>query len=531
VRPPRKTSGISRAPKQAIPKEDLSVLSSTIGDVEWRIRNLYWIVDKAGRMVRFRPNWAQARLLKRYWNRNIILKARQLGFTTLICLLWLDACLFRQNVRAGIIAHNQEDAKRIFRDKIKFAYDHLPEPIKEALPASRDAANELLFANNSSIWVATSVRSGTFQYLHVSEFGKICARYPEKAREIVSGSLEAVAPGQHITIESTAEGRSGYFYDYCQQARNLLLAKRKLTPLDFRFHFYPWWQEPGYQLENWDDVPIPSQMQEYFARIEGETKTKLTPAQRAWYTKKWEILGEDMWREYPSTPDEAFHASIQGAYFTREFSMLRQNNQICRVPVEPGVLVDTWWDLGVNDTTAIWFTQDVGREVHVIDFYEASGEGLRHYAEVLDRLAKERGYRYGRHVAPHDIRVRELGTGTSRHAIAATLGINFDIVPRVSDKLDSIETARQFLAKCWFDEERCSLGIAHLEAYRKEWDARLGTYKRYPLHDEHSNAADAFQTLAMGHQFRSARIGLASAYGRGQPRQIQPARDRMMGWT
>jgi hypothetical protein len=161
--------------------------------------------------------------------------------------------------------------------------------------------------------------------------------------------------------------------------------------------------------------------------------------------------------------------------------------------------VHTWWDLGMNDVMAIWFTQDIGREVHVVDYMEGSGEGFEFYKHELT----ERGYLYGTHAAPHDIKVREMGAhGKSRWQSARDIGINFMLIPRVNAKIDSINAARRFLPICWFDEEKCSQGISRLENYRKAWNEITGTYSNNPLHDVNSNGADAFQTLAMGHNFR-----------------------------
>ena len=133
-------------------------------------------------------NWAQEDLFREMHFMNVVLKARQLGFTTFIDLFMLDQCLFNSNVRAGIIAHNRDDAKIIFRDKIKYPYDNLPDVLRARISAESDTAQELLFSNNSSIRVGTSLRSGTLQLLHVSEYGKLCAKYPEKAREVRTGA-------------------------------------------------------------------------------------------------------------------------------------------------------------------------------------------------------------------------------------------------------------------------------------------------------------------------------------------------------
>ena len=189
-----------------------------LADKEWRLNNLYWITDKEGKPTRFRMTPEQREYFEGIHTRNIILKARQLGFTTEVCIIQLDAALF-ESAKCALIAHTLNDAKRLFREKVKYAYDKLPAEIKAANPASNDSSGELVFKKGGSLYVSTSFRGGTLRYLHVSEFGKICAKYPDKAREIVTGAFEAVSTGCFATIESTAEGRAGYFFDYCQRRR------------------------------------------------------------------------------------------------------------------------------------------------------------------------------------------------------------------------------------------------------------------------------------------------------------------------
>jgi hypothetical protein len=157
---------------------------------KWRLSHLYWIVDKDGKRVLFVPNEEQTRLYTNMWYRNVILKARQLGFSTVIQILMLDCCLFKPNISAAVIAQDKDAANIIFR-KIKFAYDNLPIEVSKKCFLKRDSASELIFSNGSSLRVATSVRSQTLQILHVYEFGKICAKFPDKAREVITGSLPA----------------------------------------------------------------------------------------------------------------------------------------------------------------------------------------------------------------------------------------------------------------------------------------------------------------------------------------------------
>jgi hypothetical protein len=213
-------------------------IKSLLMDHWWRLSNLYYITNESGKKVKFKPNWAQSQLFDNLWFLNVILKARQLGFTTFIQIYMLDQCLFNSNVRAGVIAHNKEDAHVFFRDKIKYAYDNLPDWLKTERPAIKNDAGELLLNNNSSIRVGTSMRSGTLQFLHISEYGKICRKYPEKAAEIRTGALNAVHAGHMVFVESTAEGRDGDFYGLCTRARALQEAGKKLTELDFKFHFF-----------------------------------------------------------------------------------------------------------------------------------------------------------------------------------------------------------------------------------------------------------------------------------------------------
>ena len=281
-------------------------------DRHWRLNHLYTIRDERGMAIPFRMNATQELLYRQLSHLNIILKARQLGCTTFLQLLLLDACLFNSNVSAGIVAHNREDAEAFFDDKIKFAYDNLDPEIKKAIPATQDSAKSLTFANGSRIRVGTSLRSGTFQYLHVSEFGKVCAQFPSKAKEIVTGAFNTVHAGQFIAVESTAEGQGGYFHDMVMAAKRHAEQGKELTPLDFKFHFHPWWRDPGYTLD--EPVTVTTADQRYFADL-ADKGIRLTDGQKAWYLKKAQVQGEDMKREYPATPEEAFAAAIEGAYY------------------------------------------------------------------------------------------------------------------------------------------------------------------------------------------------------------------------
>jgi hypothetical protein len=475
-------------------------------DPFWRLNNLYQVIDEEGHRLPFRLRPVQEEFLKAMWYMNVILKSRQHGFTTAIMYYFLDQALFNSNVRGGIIAHTMEVVEILFRDKIKFAYDNLAEEIKQTRRLIKDTAHELLFSNNSSVRVGLSMRSGTLQYLLITEHGTICAKYPDKAREIKTGALNTVHPGQIGIIESTAKGREGDFYDICTQAQNLQRMGRPLSKMDYKFFFYPWWKDPKNQLDP-AGVPIPDKMLAYFNKLWAEDDIRLTPAQKAWYTKKWERQGSDIKQEHPSTPKEAFEAAIEGAYYAEEFKWLRENNRLTKVPHDPGRPVETYWDLGVraSNETAIWFYQTVGREIRVIDYYERSGMGVKHFVDIL----RGKPYHYSRHVAPHDIKVREWGSisesgvALTRIETARTLGLNLEQEER-GEIEDGIQAVKNKLLTCVFDEEKCATGIKALEEYRREWDPAHGCYKSKPLHNWASNGADAFRTFAKAHRFTAS---------------------------
>ena len=204
--------------------------------------------------------------------------------------------------------------------------------------------------------------------------------------------------------------------------------------------------------------------------------------------------------QYEQEYECSFTAAIIGAYYGKLLSDAEDNGRVTRVPYDPMYPVHTAWDLGINDSTAIWFAQIFrGGAVNVIDYYESSGVGLQHYADVLSK--KE--YTYGDHLAPHDIEVRELGSGKSRLETAYTLGIKFRVIPKMK-VADGINAARMLIPKCYFDRDRCAEGLDCLKQYRQEWDERRKVFRDHPLHDFTSHAADAFRYLAVGLENRSS---------------------------
>lgn len=455
-----------------------------LADKQWRLNNLYKIKDKQGDIVDFKLNWAQLQLMRPHYL-NLVLKARQLGVSTYFAILFLDACLFNENVNAAIIADSKPIAREIFIDKVKFAYDNLPQFVRDLCPARRDNVHEMRFANGSVFRVATSLRGGTVNLLHITEFAKICVENPTKANEIISGALNAVQAGQFVCIESTARGRSGHFYNLVRAAQAHEESKKPYGKLDWKLWFFPWWKHHEYVLDS-THVVIPKAFKEYFDSLSYKN-INLSNEQKAWYVKKAETLGEYMKREFPSTPEEAFESANEGFYFAKQISQARQEKRICYLPYDEHAKTYSTWDIGIGDSCAIWVWQQVGREIHVLDYYENSDEGLSHYIKWL----KQKPYVYEAHIMPHDAAAREKSSGKSYADIARESGLKVHVLPRQLNENFGIEALRNMLNKFFFDEQKCADGIKAVENFRKEWNEKLGCYRERSHHDWASHGAKA----------------------------------------
>lgn len=483
-----------------------------LSDPWWRLTSgvLYKIMikgeDSDDGMIHvkpFLPNINQLLFMTTMHYRNVILKARQLGFTTLAAILGLDRALFVPDQRCGIIAHAKDDAIVILRDKVRFAYDHLPEQLRRTMALKSANKSELLFShNNSSIRVSTSMRSGTIHFLHISEMGKISARKPQHSAEIVAGSLPAVPATGITTIESTAEGQSGDFFEISTRAEAMSELGHELADAEYKFFFFPWFMDKGYVADP-KGVKISAAQHEYFDGLEERLGINLTMPQRAWYVLTLENVfhgDEDkMKQEMPSTTEECWSKSIKGTYYPTQLKAARIQGRIGKVPYIPSLPVHTFWDIGSTDGTGIWFGQQVGLAMHFIKYFEGWGEPYAHYVNEMRRT----GWVYGRNKLPHD--------ATQERQMAHTIGsplkmlqelapdLSWDIVPRVHDFQAGIEITRNRFSEAWFDEVGCKEGLIHLQLYHKRFNTRLGTFIDEPeKYDGHSEAADAFRQWAQG---------------------------------
>lgn len=321
-----------------------------LGDKEWRISHLYKIVDKDKNKVVFKKNEAQEHFDKHKHSKNIILKSRQLGFTTYEAVDSLDDTLFTPNYSDLFIAHTKEDAIELFDKKVDFTWKNFDEELKKLWKVDSSTANKLKFdfGDNtfSQMIVANSGRSGTFNRIHISEFAKLCAKYPSRAEEIISGTIPAATATARIDVESTAEGMGGLFYGMFWNAWN---RKTEPLPIEFKAHFYNWqWDKTD--IARLDRIIPVEEMEESKKFAEYQQQHNLTDIEITYYYTKWLSVEKDwekLHQEFPTTPEEAFVAS-GNTFFNKERIMFLLTKAPEQIEVEknkiPEVLLPYYVD-------------------------------------------------------------------------------------------------------------------------------------------------------------------------------------------
>ena len=272
-------------------------LIEKLSDPHWRLRNLYWVVNKDGKAQLFTPWPKQEKFYDNIWYRNVIPKARQRGFSTAVQLMMLDGAIFVPATSAAVIAQDDAIAIQIMQKKMKFAYDRLPDFIRNEVARVRyNNKHEFAWNNDSSMLVASSTRGNTLQWLHVSEYGQICAKSPDHAEEIQEGSLASVDQHGTIVVESTVETPFGHFSEMVKTAQAVQQSGRPLTPMDYRLHFASWWDADEYETDPTHIVISPKD-KAYFHRGRDRSRHQLAQTRLVCGEARhriWRRLGEDV---------------------------------------------------------------------------------------------------------------------------------------------------------------------------------------------------------------------------------------------
>jgi hypothetical protein len=442
-----------------------------------------------------RLNDAQQKVLKKYkHNKKIILKSRQQGISTLFLAYYLDDCLFKPGYSAGIQSYGQDEADKLSK-RAELMWNELDQDIKDmfGLKLVSNNSKGMTFSNGSVLKIG-NFRGDTLQGLHVSELGKIAKRYPEKAKELKTGAFQAVSVNNKITIESTAEGQTGLFYEMWQTATTRASSTQDLTPLDFQPIFLSWMEDPDCTLSY--EYPISEEVTKYQEKVKEELDITLSQEQLWWLAAKISELGEDFNQEYPATPEMAFATQVEGMYFRAQYLRLQKSDRIAKALYNPSYGVHVSFDLGINDETVMLFSQVIDEVPYLIDNYHNKDEGIVFYASVLKELPYSGNYESI--IMPHDINVRDYSTGRTRLETFQREGFsNVRVLEKLSFQ-DSIEAARQFIDIAVFDDTKVMDTLLALQNYRKKYDRALGVFLGTDVHDIHSNYAAALRYMAQG---------------------------------
>ena len=477
-------------------------------DQKYRLNNLYHIIDRNGNDIPFVMNHVQEDVYNGLHNRNVILKARQLGMSTWAVLYLIDSCIWEESTSCGIVSYSLEHAQHILKRIIGYALDHLPKWL--TVPIKARSAREITFGNNSVIRVDTTLRGGAYQKVVVSEYGKTCARNPIKAEEVITGTLQTVPKDGIVIMESTGEGSDGYYADIVNEAA--LRGNDNLNALDYKLFFYNWLDEPAYYME--DKVKFDTHLSDYFDKIEIETNQKISLQQRYWYATQTKILGDKIKQEYPSTVSEAFVSTSEAYYFAEAIQKAKDEGRFLHInPYDALLPVYVTMDIGVNDLTVMTFFQVAHGETRIIDYYEDNNKGVDFYAKYL---LQDKNYLYHTIFLPHDATKRDPLDVTKDYAsefrkLFSATGTRFTVLPR-QDKQVSISHTKIKLSSFVFNVQKVKPFLDHCSKYRKKWSEPLGKYLDTPLHDIHSNYADCLIYTSQAVAKIQAAGGLSGAF-------------------
>jgi hypothetical protein len=494
-------------------------IAARLRDKQWRMRNLYLILPedkREGGVIPFVLRDEQETFMRDRHTRNFVPKARKLGMSTFIVLDYLDECIWNKDTHCAHVDFRGEDAaKKLLIAKL--AWERGP---SHPNPAIADIwkvlhrqvelvkSNEscLAWSNNSKQEASMSFMGGTPRRLHISEYGPLASERPDAAANVKQGSFNAVPRDGIIDIETTMRGGPiGECYEVFELACESA-GKGSLSPLDWKLHFFPWFNHPSYVLPG--EVPRKAETERYFRELKAKKGVSVPLDRQAWYETKRAEQKDKMFTEFPSTVEECVRSTVQDPIYP-EITAIRAEGKVKAFTHERALPMFTSWDVGVSDFTSGWLIQPAGREFLVLAWYEGEGHGAAGVADVIRGWETQFAKRITAHFMPHDVRQRSRNDGLTYLDALEKAGIPSNqviVVPRTPIIWNGIDTVRNILPRCIFhsrcDEKRISLsgeklpsGVQCLENYRKQPPTPGGNLRPEPKHDACSHSADAFRTF------------------------------------
>lgn len=471
-------------------------------DPVWRLHNLYFVKDEHGKVVRFVPNTEQDIIIRAIYEKDIrnivIIKARQLGMSTVIEMVIVDMLAWGSGIAAAIIDQTQSDASKKLVNKIKLAWDYLPPEFRGSFTIPNDNTSQFTVQlkgrpEKNDVQAGMTARGDTFQILHISEWGPIQAMDAARSEEILTGAMPAAKAGIRIIETTWKGGKSGHLWGLTKTA--LETPPEHLTTEDFRLFFFPWWNDAQYSLEG-EFSQIPEEVLAYFDKIESGADIqpyKFSNQQKLWYYKKAMPMGVYRFQEFPTILEEAFTGSTEGVIYHEEVLTARTEHRVINFKHSDGDLVHTFWDLGAPHNTCTWYLQFIGREIHVIDVdFELDLTLTERAARML-----QKGYHFGYHFLPHDSRAQERHGKNfleefSRHVPSNTIRV----VPRTKDVWAGVNHLKELFPRLIFNKEKTEGALERIDQYRTKVDKTTTYVTPTIVHDQCSHVADALRMFA-----------------------------------
>ena len=492
------------------PITDNKVLNKKLKSKIWRLNYCYSVVNKDGKRVPFVMNRAQFKvylsLLKH--KRLINLKSRQQGISTLWLIAFVDDCIYYPDTKSVMISIGNSQQQNLLK-RAAYTWENMEYWAKSRLKVERKSHNKqrkLEFTNNSEMEIGSSFRGDTVTNLHISELGYIAFKDKAKSDEIISGTLLAASKNSKVIIESTAKGENK-FADLYRKAevdkkRALGLEEYKLPALAYHPIFLSWLEDPTCN----EEINIePNEALHNYEKELAKQGLTLTRTQKNFWLSQHELAGDDIFREFPATPQEAFFVSTEGAIFAKHYQEYAKRNIQLPSPHEkynwmPSMPVYVSFDLGVDDIMFLIFMQVIQGKVIILKekaFTDLGLEDLSFYLNQYNVENKYRpkgneGYRYEQLIFPHDGKQRKLAEQTTSPEDFMT-DKGWDVVISPSRSTDDNIYTREYMSRIYIDENRCPDLHAAFMNYRREFDNTRGVFKEKPVHDDFSHPMDSLR--------------------------------------
>jgi hypothetical protein len=479
------------------PRDYTELVTKYLPSKLWRLNNLYNIIDKVGEPIPFRMNRAQFKVYAKSLEhpRLIILKSRQQGISTFWLISYFDDLITLSNYNCGLMAQGKDEAGTLL-ERLKHTWNTLPIWVKDffGLTVVKNNSQEFTLSNNSTMFIRTSFRSATLQRLHISELGKIANKYPERAKETKTGTLQALSVGNTGIIESTAEGVNMFKYMWDTAVKQYKAGR--LAGKDFLPVFLSWLEDPDC-VEFEPQYPTDEEL-EYFDRLEKTLGITITKEQRNFWIAQHRELEGDIHQEYPATPEEAFTAAQDGTYWAKRYLevVIRRGQRLkYKKLYDRNLDVYVTCDVGRSDYMVLVFFQVWKRQARIIAEYYNTGEWLGHYVNYTRELAEKRGWHIEHWFLPHDMGVVDITQDNkTREQILNELGVgNTTILDKLS-KHHGIEEVRQGFQNIWIAEECEYLEQCCLN-YTKAWNHLLEVWRDEPKKDQWAHGADGIRYM------------------------------------